>query len=67
MEQIGKVFSDAIKESGMTIKAVCEKTGIPYGRLYPSLKGVRELRVTEFLALCKVLRIDPYFAEEVRS
>ena len=49
----------AVENSGMTFKAVSAKTGISYGRLVPSLKGRRELRADEFLALCKVLRLDP--------
>ena len=49
----------AVESSGMTVKAVCAKTGISYGRLIPSLKGRRELRADEFLALCKLLRLDP--------
>ena len=49
----------AVESSGMTIRAVSAKTGITYGRLVPSLKGRRELRADEFLALCRVLRLDP--------
>ena len=49
----------AIAESGMTLRAVSLKTGISYGKLIPSLKGRRELRADEFLALCRLLRLDP--------
>ena len=65
MSQVEMRVADAVRESGMTITAICAKTGIPYGCLYPSLKGRRELRVSEFLSLCRVLRIDPHFVEEV--
>lgn len=65
MDKVTQVISDAIEESGMTIKAVCTKADIPYGRLYSSLKGTREFRVSEFLALCRVLHLDPRVAEEV--
>ena len=58
------VISNAIKEAGMTIKAVSTKTGIPYGRLQPSMKGTRELRVDEYLALCALLNVDPRAASE---
>lgn len=58
----------AVKSSGMTVMAVSAKTGISYGRLIPSLKGRRELRADEFLALCKVLRLNPAeMGQEARS
>lgn len=58
------IISNAIKEAGMTVKAVSIKTGIPYGRLQPSVKGNRELRVDEYLALCALLKVDPRAAAE---
>ena len=67
MADIAAELSAAIKESGMTIKAVGTKTEIPYEKLCASLKGRREFRVVEYLALCRVLRLDPYFAEEVSA
>lgn len=39
MGKAESIMADAVKESGMTIKAVSVKTGIPYGCLQPSLKG----------------------------
>lgn len=48
-----------IKESGMTVAAVCRKTGISPGALYPSMQGRRDLRADEFLALCDLLRLEP--------
>lgn len=49
----------AVKESGMTMLAVSAKSGISYGKLVPSLRGRRELRADEFLALCALLRLNP--------
>ncbi len=58
-------IAQAVKNSGMTIRAVSAKAGIPYGRLQPSIRGSRELRADEFLSLCLVLHIDPAeFCEE---
>ncbi|MCL1819398.1 MAG: helix-turn-helix domain-containing protein [Oscillospiraceae bacterium] len=48
-----------IKRSGMTIKAVSERTGIPYNHLQPSLKGNREMRADEYITLCTFFRVDP--------
>jgi lambda repressor-like predicted transcriptional regulator len=52
-------MAEAVESSGMTVRAVSVKTGISYSRLVPSLRGRRELRAEEFLALCKLLRLDP--------
>lgn len=58
------VISDAIKRSGLSIKAVSRKSRIPYNKLQPSLSGYRNLRVDEFLALCALLKVDPRAAAE---
>ena len=58
-------IANAIKEAGMTIKAVSVKTGIPYSRLQPSLKGLREFRVDEYLTLCAFFGVDPRIGTQV--
>ena len=58
----------AIRESGMTIKAVSTKSGIPCSRMYQALSGRTELRANEYLTLCRLLNLDPYeIAKEVQS
>ena len=64
MGKAESIMANAVKESGMTIKAVSAKTGIPYGCLQPSLKGYRNLRVDEFLTLCALFKVDPRAAAE---
>ena len=64
MGKAESVIAETIKESGMTIKAVSAKTGIPYGRLQPSVSGTRELRADEFLRLCALFGLDPRVADE---
>lgn len=56
---VGALFKREIRERGMTIRAVSEKTGIPYSHLQTSLKGTREMRADEFLKLCVQLEINP--------
>lgn len=63
MGKAESLIAKTIKESGMTIKAVSLKAGIPYGRLQPSVKGTRELRADEFLRLCALFKLDPRVAE----
>lgn len=48
-----------IKNKGITLKAVSAKSGVPYSKLQPSLKGRRELRADEFLSICAVLNLEP--------
>ena len=57
-------IANAIKEAGMTIKAVSVKTGIPYSPLQPSLKGLREFRADEYLTLCAFFGVDPRIGRE---
>lgn len=64
MGKAESVIAETIKESGMTIKAVSRKTGIPYGRLQPSVNGARELRADEFLRLCALFNLDPRVGSE---
>ena len=56
---IGERVAEEIRKSGMTAAAVCRKTGIGPGKLYPSLEGRRELRADEFLSICQLLQLDP--------
>ena len=58
--EIGARIANRMKEMGVTAAAVCRKTGIAPGRLYPSLAGKRELRADEFLAICQLLNLDPW-------
>lgn len=52
-------IAEEINNRGLRIKAVSEKTGVRYSLLQPSLKGRRELRADEMLAVCAFLNIDP--------
>ena len=54
-----QMIENEINERGMTLKAVSIKTGIPYSRLQPSMRGRRELRADEYLRLCALLNLDP--------
>ncbi len=54
-----QMIDRAIKERGMTLRAVSKKTGISYSRLQPSMRGRRALRADEFLCLCAVLELNP--------
>ena len=62
-----QIISNIIKERGITLRAVSRKTGIPYGKLQPSMKGNRDLRADEYLGLCAFLNLDPRECEDAGS
>ena len=61
-------LADLIKERGIKLTAIAEKTQIPYQTLYDSLfnkKKSRELRSSELIAICAFLNVSPMeFAEK---
>ena len=62
MDGATKQISEYIRKKGFNLSKISRKTGVPYMALYDSLsndKRDRDLRVDEFLALCKHLEIDP--------
>lgn len=58
---ITKNVSDYIQEKGISVLRMCEKTGLSYKRIQPSLStsGNRELRAGEFMTICQYIGVDP--------
>lgn len=62
MGEATKQISEYIRKKGFNLSEISRKTGVPYMALYDSVaneKRDRDLRVDEFLALCKHLELDP--------
>ena len=53
-----KMLKDKITDSGMTVKAVAEKSGILRETLYYRLKGVGEFTASEIVSLSNVLNLS---------
>lgn len=53
-----KTLKDKITDSGMTVKAVAEKSGILRETLYNRLKGVGEFTASEIVSLSNVLNLS---------
>lgn len=53
-----KMLKDKITDSGMTVKAVAEKSGILRETLYNRLKGVGEFTASEIVSLSNVLDLS---------
>lgn len=65
---VEQVIAKVIDERGLKIKTVSDRTGVRYSLLQPSLKGRRELRADELLAVCAFLGLDPMkIARELRG
>ena len=52
-----ELLLDKIKESGMTMIAISEKSGIKRANLYNRLRGRGEFTASEIVALSDVLRL----------
>ena len=61
MDYATVTLSQYIREKGIQISTISEKTGIPYGQLWPSLSpgGSRKLRADEFLQICGFINKNP--------
>lgn len=60
MDCATRAVAKYIREKGYSLLKMSEKTGIPYGRLYPCVSAKRSLRADEFLAVCKFLEKNPF-------
>lgn len=72
MDKATKKISEHIREKGFNLSEISRKTKLPYMALYDSLmndKRDRDLRVDEFLLLCKHLELDPmgFYATETKD
>lgn len=59
------LLKDKIKESGMTVKAIAEKSGILRETFYNRLKGNGEFTASEIVALTKVLNLSMRERDEI--
>lgn len=60
-----KLLEQKIDDSGMTMMAIAEKTGILRATLYNRLKGVGEFTASEIVALTKVLHLTKPERDEI--
>lgn len=55
-------LGEYVREKGINVTRMSEKTGIPYTALYDSLlhkNRERDLRIGEFFSICLFLGVDP--------
>jgi len=56
---VERKLSEYIKGNGIKITFISERTGIDYQILCRCLNEKQPLKADEFLAVCKVLEVDP--------
>lgn len=61
MDMITAAVAEYVKEKGIAVTGIAEKTGLPYGAIYPSLcpAPTRKLRADEFMRICLFLEVPP--------
>lgn len=57
--ELEKNLNAAIEEKGISIRSIAARTGIDEQLLYRCLRGEQRLKADEFLAICKVVGLDP--------
>lgn len=70
MDGVTLAVAKYVRNKGIAISTISEKTGISCGVLYPSLRvePARRLRADEFMSICSFLDVDPRkFTAETRS
>lgn len=59
------LLKQKISESGMTMVAIAEKTGILRETLYNRLKGIGDFTASEMMALSETLRLTNQERDEI--
>lgn len=52
-------LNEIVEARCVSKQALALKAGIPYQTLYRCLRGEQDLKADEFLAVCKVLEVNP--------
>ena len=56
---VEKKLSSVIEEKGISVLSISRRTGIDSQSLYRCMRGEQKLKASEFLAVCKVVEVDP--------
>lgn len=60
-----KRLNEVIEEKGISIRSIATRTGCDEQILYRCLRAEQRLKADQFLAICKVIEVDPKdFLEE---
>lgn len=57
--ELEKKLADTIDEKGISVRSIATRAGIDEQILYRCLRAEQRLKADEFLAICKVIDVDP--------
>ena len=56
--KMGQLLISRFEQSGLSIKQLADKSGVPYGAVYPIVKGKRDPQLSTVERLCDVLNLE---------
>ena len=59
------LLNNRIKDSGMTVVSIAEKTGVSRETLYNKLNGIVDFKASEILSISDVLRLSVKERDEI--
>ena len=57
--EVEKKLAETIEEKGISVRSIASRAGIDEQILYRCLRAEQRLKADEFLAICKVIEVDP--------
>lgn len=57
--EIEKKLAQVIEEKGISVRSIATRAGIDEQILYRCLRAEQRLKADEFLAICKVIEVNP--------
>lgn len=57
--ELEKKLAKTIEEKGISVRSIATRTGIDEQILYRCLRAEQRLKADEFLAICKVIEVEP--------
>ena len=57
--ELEQKLNTTIEEKGISTRSIATRTGIDEQILYRCLRGEQRLKADEFLAICKVIEVNP--------
>jgi transcriptional regulator with XRE-family HTH domain len=56
--EFGGLIRDRFRKSGLSIKALADRAGVPYAAAHGFLTGTRDPALSTATKLCKILRLE---------
>lgn len=57
--ELEKKLAETIDDKGISVRSIATRAGIDEQILYRCLRAEQRLKADEFLAICKIIEVDP--------